>query len=67
MASSARPLKPMEKRLTVAERKRGHLVVNPRRRQFFPAEGIPFRVNIDNKSFQTTIEAGDWNADRHGL
>jgi hypothetical protein len=56
MASSARPPKPIEKNLTVAERKMGYLVVSPRRGQFFPAEGVPFRVRIDNKSFETTVE-----------
>jgi hypothetical protein len=56
MASSAKPPARIEKRLTVAERKRGYLVVNPSRRQFSLAEVVPFRVRTDDKSFETTVE-----------
>ena len=56
MASSSEPPNPNEKMPTVAERKRRYLVVNPGRRQFFPAEGVPFRVRIDSQPFETTVE-----------
>ena len=56
MASSGKAPKPYRRRLTIAERKRGYLVLNPRRRLFFPAEGVPFKIKIDDESFETTVE-----------
>lgn len=56
MDSTAKPPKPIETRQTVTEMKKGYFIVNPKRRQFFPAEGVPFEVGTDDESFKTTIE-----------